>query len=61
MSEAAFKWASLAVSGVTLLVALATAGGVLWNAIQIAALAGKVDALSEVVTAHVNAPGLHGD
>jgi len=34
---------------------------VLWNAIQIAELVGKVDALAEMLTAHFNAPGLHGD
>ena len=61
MTDMAFKWATLAVTGVTLLVALATAAGVLWNAIQIAELAGKVDALAEIVTAHVNAPNLHGN
>ena len=61
MSDTAFRWASLAVSGITLLVTLVTACGVLWNAIQIASLAGKVDALADIVTAHVNAPNLHGD
>ncbi|MCY4028282.1 MAG: hypothetical protein OXH75_18460 [Acidobacteria bacterium] len=59
MTESAFRWASLAVSGVTLLVVLVTAGGVLWNAVQIAELSGKVDALTEIVTGHVNAPNLH--
>ena len=59
MTESAFRWASLAVSGVTLLVALVTAGGVLWNAVQIAELSGKVDALTEIVTGHVKAPNLH--
>ena len=58
MTDMAFKWATLGVASATLLVVLATAAGVLWNAIQIAELAGKLDAFAEIVTAHVNAPNL---
>ncbi len=48
------------------MLAAAAVGGVIaallgaWNAVQISRLTGRVDEVSRQLTAHLNAPGLHG-
>ncbi len=46
---------------VTLLLSLVAAMAGLWNGWQIARLAGQVEALQEVLVAHVTTPGVHSD
>ncbi len=45
----------------TLLLSLVAATAGLWNGWQIARLTGQVEALREVLVAHVTPPGLHSD
>ncbi|MCY3846147.1 MAG: hypothetical protein OXH69_21690 [Acidobacteria bacterium] len=43
----------------TLLLSLVTAVGVLWIALRLERVAGRLDSVQEDVRSHVNMPGLH--
>jgi len=43
----------------TLLLSLVSAVGVLWIALRLERVAGRLDAVQEDVRSHVNMPGLH--